>query len=128
MGGEFVLPCGEAAELLAASEQVFDEMAGFVAMLIILAPMGSIRARRDVGGGPRGFDLLHQRIGIVAFVGDDRLRDRNRIEQGGGVGGIRLLGACQGEGQGIAQRIGDHVDLRAPAAARAAQCLRTVFF
>lgn len=67
------------------------------------------------------FDGRHERIGIVAFVGNDRLRAVHRFNQHRRLGNIRLLSASQGERQWIAQRIGDHVDLGAPATARAPQ-------
>lgn len=70
MRSEFVIACGQAAELLEAREQVFDQMPGVVAMrvpgpgLMAVAPRWDHRVGTGVGDG------LDEGVRVVPFVGD----------------------------------------------------------
>lgn len=121
MGGQLVIACGEATELLQVREQVLDQVARSIAMRVEGSRAAPIRAWRNDRLGAGLFDGLDQRIRVVSLVGDDGLHPGQCVDQGLGLGDVGLLGAAEREDQGIAQRIADQVDLGAPAAARAAQ-------
>lgn len=121
MSSKLVIACGEATKLLQAREQVLNQMARPIAMRVEGSRAAPIRTRRNDRLGPGLFDGLDQRIRVVSLVGDDNLHAGQRVDQGLGLGDVGLLGAAEREDQGIAQRIADHVDLGAPAAARATQ-------
>lgn len=121
MLGEFVVPRCEAAELFETGEEVFDEMASAITMRIEGTRGEAIRTRWDHRFGACLFDQFDQRVGVVTFVADDRLNGADRLDQRRRLRDVRLLGAGEREGQRIAQRVGDQVDFRAPAAARSPQ-------
>lgn len=118
---ELVVAGGQATELFEACEEVFDEVAGAIAMAIEVTRLQAVATRRDDGFGTGLGDGGHQRVGIVAFVGNDRLRRVQRLEQWLCLSDVGLLGAGERERHGIAQGVGDPVQFRAPAATRPTQ-------
>lgn len=88
----------------------------------------AVRARRNVGLRTAILNRTHQRIGIIALVGSDRLRAGGLFEQRVRLGDVGLLGARYRERDRVTERVRNAVDFTAETAARAAQRLRTVFF
>ncbi len=128
MSGEFFIARGDASELLELAEEAFHEVVRLVAVSIIVPWCVAIRARRDNGKGALGLDMLDQRIGIIALVGDYRGPPARFFEQRRGLGDVGVFAAGEREGEGVAERIDEAVDLGAESATRAAQSLWVLFF
>lgn len=73
MSGEFFESGSDSSELLESGEEIFDEMARFVAIFIESAGIQSVSARWNHRFCALGLDDLDQRIGVIAFVRNDGL-------------------------------------------------------
>lgn len=128
MCGEFFVSRSDAAELFELVEMAFDQIASLVAMAIIGPRMFSVGARRNDRFSFLRLNPLDQCIGVATLVGHHRARTGRFVEQGGGLGDVRLLGARERESKGVSERIDDPVDFGSPASPRTTQSLWAVFF
>lgn len=128
MHRQLFIPRSDAAELLDATEVVFDQMSGLVTMPIIVARCGAIGTRRNDCCGFLRADTFDQRIAVVAFVGNHRFGLGYAGDEVLRLRDVGLLGASEREGDWIAQGVDERMDFRAESAARSSQSLRAVFF
>lgn len=109
--------------LFEASEEIFDKVASFVQVPIVIARLfarGSRRNHHRFAFAQQRLD--HAGLGVVGLVGNDGLA-LGVAEQN--IGSIQVMGLSRREmkSRGIAQRIDRGVDLRAQAPAAASQSL-----
>lgn len=121
-----VVARGDGAVLFEPREEVFDQVAVLVEVPVRLAGFGGGRSRGDHDRLSRRLDSLHHSFeGVIARVGDDRLR---ALEQTGqqrvGPFEVRCLSAGQMEGERIAQGVARRVDLRAQSSPASPETLR----
>jgi hypothetical protein len=125
---EFVEACGEAAELLEVSEGAFDAVALAVESAIEAALDFADGSGRDDGGDAALAEMVENWVGVVALVGEHRLRTMI-AEQRDGLGAVVGLAARQHEAERQSQRIGEQVDLgRQTSSTPPQSALRTPFF
>jgi len=72
-GGVFVVASGQAAEMLQSRKGAFDAVPLPIQGLAELPLHPAIALRGNDRFGAMGFDVLHDRIGVVPFVGNHRL-------------------------------------------------------
>lgn len=96
-------------------DQALDEMALAVEMLVVVALAASWNDRFR----PQGADVSHQRVGIIAFVGND-VRTAPLGQQRLGLGDVRYRAGREDEVEWVAQRIHQDVDFAAEPTATAA--------
>lgn len=70
VGGELVVACGDAAELLEAAEGVLDEVVSGVALLVIADGAFAVAPAGDDGRGAGIPSQAAQTVGVVAFVAE----------------------------------------------------------
>lgn len=121
--GETVVACGDAAEVLEATEHALDGVAiavegGREAALPAPGELG-----RDIGGSALALDLAAHGVGVIALVTVQDFGGRDGVEQGIGGDAVGDLAAGQQERNRAAETIGQGVDFGGPSAARAADCL-----
>ena len=128
MDGEFFIPCGDAQKLFHAIKEALDQITRLVAMLVVAAWRSSVGSGWNDRLRVRGYHPLHQGITVVALVRQHRSGLRRLVQQRPRLRDVSLLGAGQGEPQGVAERIDTAVDFGSEPATRAAQSLWAVFF
>lgn len=112
----FVIAGCDGTILFEPAEEVLDQMAGLVEVLVIVARRFSIalgRNDRRLAGFAERFD--HPLVGIEALVGDHRIGgDRGKKR----IGAVEIMGLARSEMEAgrIAERIGSGVDLGAQSA------------
>ena len=107
---EFVEAGGESAELLEVREGSFDAVALSVEGAVEAALDGAMRTWRDDGGDAALVEMVEDGIGVVALVGEHRLRAAI-AEQRDGLGAIVDLAAGQYEAERQPECVGEQVDL-----------------
>ena len=110
-----------------ATEEAFDKVATTIRLGLESARIASIGARRDHGLGTRSFDLLDERVAVVALVSDDGLR-REIGNQFRGAVDVGDLAGAQYDPQRIAPRVDRDMQFRAQSSPRPPKCLRSRFF
>lgn len=127
VAGGFVVARGDGAELFEPAEEVLDEMAGLVEVLVVV----SLRSPITFGGDDRRFAgpskwLDHPLAGIETLVGDQRIGREVGKKR---VGAVEVMGLARGEVEagGIAERIDGGVDLGAQSSPASPDGLRAVF-
>jgi hypothetical protein len=73
-GSIFVVAGGEAAKLFESREAAFDAVALFIQVLIVVSMLLAIGLGGNDGLGSCGLDVFEDGVGVVAFVGQYRLR------------------------------------------------------
>ena len=129
VAGELVVARGDGAELLELAEEVLDQMARLVELLVVRPRRGAVALGRDhrelAGGGER---LDHPGIGVERLVGDQGVGGKLGQEGVGAVQVVRLSRREQ-EADRVAERVDQSVDLGAqPAFAAADRLVRAGFF
>lgn len=114
---------GDTAIMLDLVEKAFDEMAFLVKMPVVDPWVEAVGTRRDDGLHAAFLHDRHERIGIVALIGDHGV-GWEFPDQPFGLPDIGRLPPGEDEGQGIAQGIGHGMNLGAKAPPRTAQGLR----
>lgn len=129
IGGGLVVASCDGTEALEAAVEVFDEMAGFVALFVERAGVLAVAFWRNdacfAGCLERLDDAL---VGIEGFVGQQGISLHVRQQ---GVGPLQVMGLAWGqeEAEGIAQGIDQGMDFGAqPAFAAADRLIFAVFF
>lgn len=78
----FVIPCGDASELLEFGEEILDQVSGLVHVLIIDALLFPVVPWRNDAPNARFFQQVkHARLRIIGFVGHKRLNACEKIRQ-----------------------------------------------
>ena len=124
---EFLVACGDAAELLGFVEQSFDAVAGAVGVGVDLDRVGAVGPARDLGHDVAGQARPAEIVAVESLVADEFVDDgdagegisEERFELRGLVG---LAGHDRDGDHAVLVRGGDH-DLGAQAAPTAAQGL-----
>lgn len=73
VASEFVITSSETAKLFNATEKALDDIAAAILQTIESAPVAPMGAWRNGRLCAARFDLLDERLAIVAFVGDNTL-------------------------------------------------------
>jgi hypothetical protein len=124
--GKSVVSGCDSAEVLEATEHALDGIAVAVEIggkAVLPAP---ICLGRDIRSRAHGFDFAADGVAVVAFVAMQKLGCRHAIEQGVRGNAVCDLSARQQERDRAAEAVGQRVDLRCTAAARAADRLRVL--
>lgn len=122
--GEAVVTGGDPAEVLEAAEHALDGIAVAIEVgreAVLPAPVG---LGRDVRCDALALDLAAHGVTVVALVAVQNRRRRHLLEQGISGGAVGHVAAGQQEGERAAEAIGQRMDFRGPAAARATDGLR----
>ena len=127
VSGGFVIARGDGTKLFEPAEEVLDQMAGLVEVLVIVARVLAIAFGRYDGrlaGFAERFD--HPLVGIEALVGDHRIGGDGGEKR---IGAVKIMGLTRGEVEAgrIAERIDGGVDLGAQSASASPDRLRAVF-
>lgn len=123
----FVVAGSDGAKLFEPAEEVLDEMAGLVEILVVVAQRLSIllgRYDRRLAGFAERFD--HPLVGIEALVGDYRIGgDRGKKR----IGAVEIMGLArrQVETGRIAEGVDGGVDLGAQSSPASPDRLRPFF-
>lgn len=125
--GEFVEACGDAAILLQLVEEAFDEVALAVKREVRFARLFAIGPRRDDRRDASRLERLDEGVGVVTSVADECL-GLEVFEQWLGLCDVGRLSRCERDGNRIAERVDNGVDLRCQAAARTADGLGLAVF
>jgi hypothetical protein len=108
----FAVACGEPSELFESVEAAFDVVAELIERAVVLPLHLPATAGRDHGHCTQAFDFGHDGGRVVAFVCKYDLR-LAAFQQRQGFGIFRGLTRRQAEGDGLAQAIGQQMDLGA---------------
>ena len=121
--GEAVVPGGDPAEILEASEHALDSVAVSVEIWREAVFPDAIGLRRDVWRRALGFDLPSHSVGVISLVAMHEIARRHLIEERVGGRAIRNLATGQQERDGTAVGVSQRVDFCRASAARAADRL-----
>jgi hypothetical protein len=122
IGQELVIAGGDAAELLQLVEEPLDEIAFFVKRLVVGERRAAIGFGRDDRLGLTRKDSLAQVIRVITLVGDDGF-SLETFDEVMRLCDVVALPWPEKKPDGIAERVGGGVDLRAQSAPRSAQTL-----
>ena len=117
--GEFVEAAEDATEVFELAEEALDLGAFLVEAPIGGARGGAVGMRWDDRHGTSRGDPGEKAVAVVGAIGEDR-RDGghgDRVEQGNSDGRVARLARGQGEAKGVAEAVGEAVELRGEAAA-----------
>src|SRR3954451_20151493 len=119
MDGALVVAGRDGPVLLQFGEEVLDQVAGLVEVLVVRAQLLAVRLGRDHGRLACLRERLeHSLLGIVGLVGDQRGSGEVGQQRVGPLQVVRLPRREGGAGR-VAERVDQAVDLRARAAAAA---------
>lgn len=124
---QFVVACGDTAELLEAAEESLDEIAMLVLMRIPGTLVQAIGSRRNDCLGADGSDCLQQRIAVVGLVRYHGIWTQTVEQRACGDTVVDLSRGDQATRK-LPQSIDQCVNLGAQPAARAPERLVAVFF
>ena len=125
--GEFVVARGDASELLEACEETLDQIAGTIEVPIERARCQAIGSGGNHDHGTRGFDRVHEMVGVVALVRHHGL-SWQILDQRRSAIDIGNLSGRKNDAQRIPQGIDSDVQFGGQSAARAADFLTARFF
>ena len=113
ISGEFVVACGDRAEVFDLTEEALDQIALFVDRGIKAAPCRGCGAARDDRFCACGGDGIHSPLPVITpfDFAQDRLVSQNMtglqpVEQRLDLRDVVALAACQDEADGVAQGVG----------------------
>src|SRR5262245_12294869 len=118
--GRLLIPRGHPPVLLDPVPEPLRQVAVLVPLAVIVPRPRPVLLRRDDGLAAPGLDAVHQRLAVIALVGDDHL-EGHAVQQGRGLLHVGGLTGCQHERDREAQAADPAVDLGAEAAPAAAQ-------
>lgn len=107
----FVVAGAEAAKLFESREAAFDAVALSVQALVVVLFLLAIGLGRDDGLGSGGLDVYEDGVGVLAFVGQHRLRLPG-FQQRDGLGAVGHLSAGQQKIHGFAALVAQEMNLR----------------
>ena len=126
--GELVVAGGDGAILLELAEEPLDQIALAIEREIGVARLGAIGLGRNDGRDGAALEGLDQSVGVVGFVGQERV-GLDLVEQRLGLGDIGRLPGRQRKSSWISDRIDDGVNLGCqPAAGAPDGLVLAVFF
>ena len=127
-GSEFVVACGDVAELLELVEEALDEVPlaidGLLPAVFLLA-VGSVG---DVGDGALTTNAGAHRVGVVAPVGDDDCARRQSVEQDLGASDVVIVPGRDQEADRPAFGVDPRVDFRREPAAASTDTTNSTLF
>lgn len=106
--GEFIVSCGDSAVSLESAEAVFDLVPEFADLFRIFDEVFSVGSRRYDGKCAGVADLLAKSIGIVGFVGQNKIVVHQPLQSACGAEAVVLVSANQFQGNGKARKIYRH--------------------
>ena len=109
------------------AEESFDEIALAIEGEIRLAWSDTIRLGRNDGGDIPALERVDQGVAIIGLVGQERL-GLDLVQQGSCLADIGRLSGREGQGNRVAERIDDGMDLGGQPAAGATDGLILAFF
>lgn len=113
--------------MLDLGEEVFDEVAGFIDVRIVLALDFAVGFWGDDGGFSCGFQWFqHPLIGVIGFVSDDGIGGEQRQEN---IGARQIVGLARSQSKAgrITQSIAGSVDFGGQPAFAASNRLLALF-
>ena len=120
--GQFLEAREDTTILLELVDATLDQMALLVLLLVILARLGSVIARRDDRHTPAGFDEGNEGVAVIPAVGNDVVASQV-AQQCFGLGDVMSLTGCELDDQRVAQGIYQDVNLGAESAPAPSQRL-----
>jgi hypothetical protein len=127
VGGELLEAHGNAPVALDALEKVFDETPFLVEMAVEFTRLFSARSGGNDGVAALGSSLFHDRVGVVALVGDD-VGVMNTSEKNLGLGYVVDLSLGEMEMNRISEGVDTSVNLRGRSSSGTPDGLRSCFF
>ena len=97
-------------------EEPLDEIALAIECEIAKPLHKPVRLGRNDGDCPASFDQFHNGIAVVTLIGQ-HIVCGDIFQQGLGLGAVSDIAGCQGQANGIAQRIAQGVEFCGQAAA-----------
>lgn len=82
VGGEFVVSCGDTAEVLETAEGVLDQVAATVPVLVVADGAFAVASTGDDRNGSSVAKRAAQQVGIIALVGEQVSHAGCSLEQG----------------------------------------------
>jgi hypothetical protein len=111
-----------AFEFLQHAEEILDQVAPFVDLLVDVERLGSPLMLRDDDLGLAVVQFFDDPVGIKSFVGD-QAAEFDVFDQGSDAHGVKAMAGEQDEPHQIPKRIGQREDFGGPAAFRLADGL-----
>src|SRR5580692_8674028 len=118
----FLVACGHSTELFEVAEEIFDEMAPAVHMIVARDGLGAIGFWRNDRHGAAFVQRGAQPIGVEGFVGKQRV-EVDILDQGLDADTVMTLARHQDEAHQVTQRIDQRHDFGCQTAARPADGL-----
>ena len=115
-----LVPCCDTAIVLDPVHEALHEVAGLVPALAVFAGLLAVAARRDHSLGTALVNLLHQVVGVVAFIRNHGFWLMFR-EQLPGAGDVVFLARAKAQFQRLSLGIYGEMQFRAESAARASE-------
>lgn len=116
--GQFVVAGGDGAEVFEFVEEPFNEVALAIQSKVCIARFDPIGLRRNDRHDPPSLKGANQGVGIIGFISQKRL-GFDRLQQRFCLTDVRGLPRRERQGDRIAQRVDDGVDLGGQSTARA---------
>lgn len=111
-----------AFEFLQLAEEVFDQVAPFVEVLVDIERLCTPLMLRDDDLGPAFVQVFDDPVGIKSLVGD-QAAEFDILDQGRDADGVEAVAGQKDKPHQIAERIGQREDFGGPAALRLADRL-----
>ena len=111
-----------AFEFLQLAEEVLDQVAPFVNVLVDIERLGAPLMLRDYDLGLAFVHVFDDPVGIEGLVGD-QAAEFDVLDQGRKAHGVKAMAGQQGEPHQVPKCVGQREDFGGPAALRFADCL-----
>lgn len=121
---ELVITSGDAAEIFEAAETALDDVAAFISLLVVADLLFAVGFAWDDGLDAAVLEKSPDRIGIIAFVGEEFLDARDETDAFFGHHAIGDIARGEDERPGPANRVHYRMYLAVVAAFRKPDCLK----
>ena len=118
----FVASHRDALEFLQLAEEILDQVAPFVNVLVDVERLGAPGMLRDYDLRPTFVHVFDDPVGIKSLVGD-QAAEFDILDQGRDADGVEAVAGQQDEPHQIPERVGQREDFGGPAALRLADGL-----
>lgn len=123
---EFIVARGHAAKLFEAAEQAFNRVPLGVTYVVVGSGEAALAAGWNHGTDAAGRERGHERVGVVAALGDEVGRGQ-ALKRRQGLWGVVALTCAQAQAHGPAAGVGHGVHFGAQPTTAAPEGLRSVF-